>query len=126
MAATEPGQVIHEFCALFNAGDVDALVDACYEDGAMINPTPADAPLVGKPAITEALKGFVGLGGTLRIVATKTVANGDIALTQSRWRLDIPAGDPMENVSAEIVRRQPDGTWKYVVDNPWGGLIVDA
>jgi ketosteroid isomerase-like protein len=124
MAATEPGQVIHEFAVLFNKGDLDGLVSELYEEGAVFNPSPADEPLVGKAAVGQALQGFLGLQGTLSILATRTVQNGDIALTQSRWRLEVPAGDPMENVSAEIVRRQPDGTWRYAIDNPWGQLIV--
>jgi hypothetical protein len=24
-------------------------------------------------------------------------------------------------ITAEVVRRQADGTWKYVIDDPWGG-----
>lgn len=126
MAATEPGAVISEFATLFNKGDLDALISEMYEDGAVFNPSPADEPATGRAAVGEVLKGFLGLGGTLTVLATRTVQNGDIALTQSRWRLEIPGGDPMENISAEIVRRQPDGTWKYAIDNPWGALIVDA
>ena len=57
---------------------------------------------------------------------TSAVVNGDLALTHTRWRLDIPDGEPMEAVTAEIVRRQPDGTWKYAIDNPWGGAVLDA
>ena len=46
--------------------------------------------------------------------------NGDIGLTHTHWRLDIPGSEAMEGVTAEIVRRQSDGTWKYLIDNPWG------
>jgi ketosteroid isomerase-like protein len=59
-------------------------------------------------------------------LATTTIRSGDIALTHTRWRLDIPNADAMESVTAEIVRRQPDGTWKYAIDNPWGGSVLDA
>jgi ketosteroid isomerase-like protein len=123
MAATDPGQAIHEFAALFNKGDVDGLVDI-YEDDAVFKPSPADEPLVGKDAIRAALEGFLGLNGTISIIATSIVQCGDIALTQSRWRLEIPGGDPMEQESAEVIRRQADGTWMYAIDNPWGALIL--
>lgn len=124
MAATEPGAVISEFATLFNKGDLDGLISEMYEEGAVFNPSPADEPAAGKAAVAEVLKGFLGLGGTLTVLASRTVRNGDLALTQSRWRLEIPGGEPMENTSAEVVRRQPDGTWKYAIDNPWGALIV--
>jgi ketosteroid isomerase-like protein len=26
----------------------------------------------------------------------------------------------MEARSADVLRRQPDGTWRFVIDNPWG------
>ena len=123
MAATEAEQVIGRFCELFNAGDLDGLVGELYEDDAVFIP-PDSGPVSGKAAIAEVLKGFLALGGTLSIVATTTMSNGDAALTHSRWRLDIPGGEPMEHTSAELVRRQPDGTWKYAVDNPWGGEVV--
>jgi ketosteroid isomerase-like protein len=123
MPTTDPGQAIHEFAALFNRGDLDGLVET-YEDGAVLKASPADEPLAGKDAIREALKGFLGLNGTISIVATSIVQCGDIAITQSRWRLDIPGGDPMEHEGAEVIRRQADGTWKYAIDNPWGALTL--
>ena len=57
-------------------------------------------------------------------MSTSTVVNGDLALTHSHWRLDVPDGEPMEHTSAEVVRRQPDATWKYTIDNPYGGEIL--
>jgi hypothetical protein len=30
----------------------------------------------------------------------------------------------MEHTSAEVTRRQPDGTWKYAIDNPYGGEVL--
>jgi len=24
-------------------------------------------------------------------------------------------------ITAEVVRKQADGTWKYIIDDPWGG-----
>jgi ketosteroid isomerase-like protein len=125
MAANEPEQVIEQFCELFNAGDLDGLITNLYEDDAVFIP-PGSGPVSGKAAVADVLKGFLGMGGTLSIVATTTLRTGDIALTHSRWHLDIPGGDPMEHVSAELVRRQADGTWKYAVDNPWGGEVLDA
>lgn len=126
MEATEPEQVIDHFCKLFNSGDLDGLINNLYEDDAVFIPTPVDAPVSGKAAVAEVLKHFLATGGTLSVLATTTLKKGDIALTHTRWRLDIPDADAMESVTAEIVRRQPDGTWKYAIDNPWGGSVLDA
>jgi len=44
----------------------------------------------------------------------------------ARPQLDIPGAEAVEGVRAEVVRRQPDGTWKYAIDNPWGGAVLGA
>lgn len=74
--------------------------------------------------LRAALQGFLDTKGTITIVSTSAVVNDDLALTHSHWRRDIPDGEPMEHTSAEVARRQPDGTWKYAIDNPYGGQIL--
>ena len=69
---------------------------------------------------------YLASGGTISVVDTTAVRNGDIALTHTHWRLDIPGAEAMESVTAEVVRRQSDGTWKYAMDNPWGGAVLEA
>ena len=126
MGASEPEQVIELFCKLFNSNDLDGLIDNLYEDDAVLIPEPGAAPLAGKAAVAEVLKGFLGTGGTISVISTKAVRSGDLALTHTHWRLDIPGADGMEAQTAEIVRRQPDGSWKYAIDNPWGSAILAA
>lgn len=44
-----------------------------------------------------------------------------IVLTRGKWRLSGtgPDGKPvtMSRNSTEVVRRQPDGSWKFIIDN---------
>ena len=53
----------------------------------------------------------------------------DIALMTGRWTLSGIGADgkpvQMTGQSAEVARRQPDGSWLFVVDAPWG-LESDA
>jgi uncharacterized protein (TIGR02246 family) len=126
MAATEPGQVIDQFLKLFNSGEIESLMRELYEDDAVLVPEPGPATASGKAAIRDVLRGFLDMKGTLQVLATTAVVNGDIALMHTRGRLDVPGGEPMESVTAVVVRRQPDGTWKYSIDNPWGGSLLDA
>jgi ketosteroid isomerase-like protein len=119
MATTEPGQVIEQFTKRFNSGDIEGLA-SLYEDGAALIPEPGTV-VSDAAGLRAALQGFLDTKGTITIVSTSTVVKGDLALTHSHWRLDIPGGEPRELRSAEVVRRQPDGTWKYAIDNPYGG-----
>ena len=124
MAAKEPRQVIEEFTRLFSSGDVQALVNECYEENAMFMPEPGQPTISGKAALRGALQAFVDTKGNLKILASTAHENGDIALTHTHWRLDIPGAEAMEGQTAEVVRRQADGTWKYVIDNPWGSAVL--
>ena len=49
---------------------------------------------------------------------------GELALLQGEWHLDgtAPDGSPLELSArtAEVVRRQPDGSWLYVIDHAFG------
>ena len=31
----------------------------------------------------------------------------------------------MEGTAVDVIRQQPDGTWKFVIDNPWATVILD-
>jgi ketosteroid isomerase-like protein len=126
MGATEPTQVIEHFVKLFNSGDLDGLLNELYEDDIVLQPGPG-APIVsGKAAVREVLQGFLAMGGTMSVLSAAAIPNGDLALTHSKWRLEVAGTDPMEAVTAEVVRRQRDGSWRYIIDNPFGGGILDA
>jgi uncharacterized protein (TIGR02246 family) len=124
MSATEPAQVIEQFVKFFNSGDLDGLMDNLYEDDVVFVPAPGADIAQGKPAVRENLAGFLDLKGTMTILSGTAFQNGDLALTHAHWKLEVPGQDAIEATTAEVVRRQSDGSWKYVVDNPWGGAIL--
>lgn len=126
MSATKPGQVIEKFVEYFNAGSLDDLVQDLYEDGAMLSAVPGADLASGKAAIREALQAFLALGGKMTLIHGTTFENGDIALTHNRWRIDIPDREALGGCTAEVIRRQADGSWKYAIDNPWGSSWLDA
>ncbi len=125
MAASKADEVISRWADCFNARDLDGLA-SMYEDDAVLIPMPGQDPVSGGDAIRDALKPFVEAGGTMSILGGTSVRLGDIALTHNRWRLDMPGADAMEGSTAEVVRRQPDGSWKYAIDNPYGDTHLAA
>ena len=105
------------FEALFNAGDLDGLVNL-YEPDALIVPSPA-GPARGHAAIREALSGFLSLGGKIAMTTISIFEAADgLALIHCNWWLTGGSTD-LTGKSAEVLRRQPDGRWLYVIDNPW-------
>jgi ketosteroid isomerase-like protein len=121
MGASEPGEVIKLFDKFFSSGDMEGLM-TLYEDGAVM--PGEEGPVEGKAGIREALQGFLSSGAKLRFGQSAVFQAGDLALTHNAWTMDNPDGTTQEAVTAEVVRRQQDGTWKYILDNPFGGGIL--
>ena len=122
MPATEPQDVHRRFSERFAAGDLDGLIDL-YEPTATLVPEPGK-PISGHAAIHAALQGFLALKGTLTMESRFLAQTDEIAQLASIWSLSAtgPDGAAIElgGTGFEIVRRQADGTWKLVIDNPWG------
>ncbi len=121
MPARKPEELDRLFATAMNAGDLDALV-ALYEPEAIIVPTPGQTA-AGTTAIREALSAFVAMKPVVTLAARTLAQAGDIALISAKWELAGTGPDGpvrMAGQSAEVARRQPDGSWLFVIDNPWG------
>ena len=62
--------------------------------------------------------------GKLDLEVTRVLEAGDLALVIGVWSFDGtgPDGEPVHLAAsnADVLRRQTDGTWRFVIDNPWG------
>lgn len=105
--ARNPNDLEKFFVERANAGDVEGLV-ALYEPDAILA-VGGDRTVVGQEQIRKFFVDYLAsqpqLSASLQAPA---LCSGDLALTSSRHS----NGD----VSAEIARRQPDGSWLWVVD----------
>ena len=127
MAASTPRELIDDFFAKFNAADIEGVL-AHYESDAAFVDEPGKV-VHGTDAIRESLNNFFALKPNLTNVKTETILAGDIGTNHTKWKLTGtgPDGEPvsMEGVAIDIIRRQTDGTWKMVIDNPWGPAILE-
>jgi ketosteroid isomerase-like protein len=117
-----PERVLAAVVDGINTGDLDALMNL-YEPGAAFAAQPG--VLAHVPAgIRGSLAGFVGLHGELDLRVTRVLEVGDLALVAGTWTFEgtDPDGEPVRLAAdnADVLRRQPDGTWRFVIDNPWG------
>jgi ketosteroid isomerase-like protein len=110
--AVEPEDLERLYVERVNAGDVDGLV-ALFEPDAVMAVSLGKVA-TGSQAIRQAFTDFVASGVKLTLGEQQpTLRVGDLALTSTR----LDSGD----VTAEIARRQPDGTWRWVIDQ-WSVL----
>ncbi len=106
--AREPEDLARLFVERANAGDLEGLV-ALYEPDAVLRVGPGRVAR-GHTAIRAVYAELLGSRPHFEPGRPQeTVRAGDLALTSSV----VATG-----TTAEIARRQPDGTWRWVVDNP--------
>jgi uncharacterized protein (TIGR02246 family) len=122
MPATTPEEIHRLFQDAFNAGDIDGLM-ALYEPDAAVIPQPGSV-VHGTEQVRAGLQAFLALQGRITLDTKLVVTVGDLTFLSNTWSLTGtgPDGKPltMGATTAEVVRRQADGTWRYVIDNVWG------
>ncbi|OQW30984.1 MAG: hypothetical protein A4C66_13690 [Nitrospira sp. HN-bin3] len=123
---SSPHNVITQLATAMNAQDLETAM-ALFEPGASFVIKPG-VVVNGTAGIHQALEGFMALKPTLTIESQQIVQAGDVAQFCAKWSLKgiDPTGTAVQlgGRSSSILRRQPDGRWLFLVDNPWGTDIV--
>jgi uncharacterized protein (TIGR02246 family) len=121
MPASRPEDMSSVWEQAFNSGDVEQVM-ALYEPDAVLIPEPGQVAR-GTDAIRQALLGFVGLKLPIRLENKRVLTSGDLAMVSNTWKMagTGPDGSPLDlgGNTMEVLRRQPDGTWRYVFDDPF-------
>ena len=118
MSTATPTQVLESIVTGINSGDLDSLLPL-YESEAAFATQPGSLT----PGIGEALNGFISMNGTLDLEVTRVLEVDDLALVVGVWSFTgTRDGEPvhLSARNADVLRRQADGTWRFVIDNPWG------
>jgi enoyl-CoA hydratase len=126
MSVINPEDLQHVFAERANAGDLQGLI-ALYEDGAaFVGPDGTDA--TGSDAIRDRLEGLLAMAPQITPTSSRAVMAGDVALLSNRWRMTLGPSDgeraELEGASTEVARRQPDGSWRYVIDDPASATVL--
>ncbi|MFF8815809.1 YybH family protein [Streptomyces pactum] len=113
------------FAARFNSGDARAVAEL-YEPGAVFVP-PTGEPARSPAAIERANAAFLGLGLPIAVRPREVQVTDDgLALLVVDWEIEGtgPDGDRVHvrATATDVARRGPDGRWRYVIDNPFGGV----
>jgi uncharacterized protein (TIGR02246 family) len=122
MPAFLPEEVAILFAERFNSGDLDGAV-SLFESEATFVAQPGQ-PVTGTQAIRGAAGSFMALNAKLRIDVQEVIRGANVALLRSHWTLAGTGPDGsavrMEGQGIEVVRHQSDGTWRYVINQPYG------
>jgi ketosteroid isomerase-like protein len=117
MGVAEPSQINAAFADGFNRGDIEALLALYEPDGAVVE---IDGTVShGIDPIRDHVTRLIAIGGTMTSTNLTSVVSGDIALVTAAWEIVGSSVAPsITGRSAEVLRRRPDGTWAYLIDQP--------
>jgi len=124
-SAQTPEECDHLLGEYLASAQLDAIVDL-YESSACFV-TDTREVLVGRDAIRAAFVDFAAAKPRLQPNIVLVARNGDdLAVLYNNWTMKMtgPDGQPieMQGKAIETVRRQPDGTWRFAIDDPYGRM----
>lgn len=118
--ATQPEDLSRFFLERANAGDVEGVV-ALYEPDAVLVGQGRQV-ITGKQALRQVYTQLFAGKPTFAGETQAAIHNGDLALTSTQFTTSSVGPDgnlmTMKTATTEVARRQPDGTWLWVIDQP--------
>ena len=119
----KPHAMNQTFARAFNSHDLNNLM-ALYEDNAILR-IDSEKTFTGKAAIAAELGKLLQLPGEMYSHNNFCTEHGDIALLRADHAIVGADGTSiLSGSSSEIVRRQPDGTWLYIIDHAMGATLA--
>jgi uncharacterized protein (TIGR02246 family) len=108
----------------FNTGDASVVLSMYDLDGIIV-PEPGK-PVTGRADFEKAVKAILSIKGKMEIRTVYCLQTGNLALGRSEW--NITHGDEVKISSKgiELMKQQPDGTWKILIDHAFGALEEQA
>lgn len=117
-----PKELLSSYVEKFNLRNVSSLMnmyepDACF----VVQPTQI---VTGIENIRQNLQSFIDMNGKLETKVTGVIQTSNLALVNIEWSFNGtgPDGNPINvaGKAVDLLRQQQDGTWRILIDNPWG------
>ena len=122
MSRETPEQLLKSIVDGINTGNLDALM-SLYEPDAAFAQQPGSLAH-GTTGVRESLISFIAMKGTLDLNVIRVLEAGGLAFVAGTWTFSGtgPDGEPvtLSGRNGDVLRRQDDGSWRFVIDNPWG------
>lgn len=119
--------VVERMTAAFHKGDIDGVM-ASYEDTATIVFEPGN-PVSDPAVLREMFLGMFTMNPRFDYSGHEVVVAGDLAVHFTPWSMKGTSADGAEikqsGLSVAVLRRQSDGGWRMVIDNPHGQRLME-
>ena len=118
MPARTPEECHELVQASLNSGNLEGLM-ALYEPAACLVQQDGSPPRTGAK-LRQAQAAFIEIAATRTTSLTKVIRAGDdLAVLYIDWTITA-SGLPLSGKAIQVLRLQPDGAWKIIIDDPFG------
>ncbi len=124
--ACDPENCSRVLVAALESGDIELSV-ALYEPSAVLFKKSGEV-MTGLDAIRENNAGVIALNPKFTIAFITATLSGDGTLATNRMKAELAFTKPdgqlvRTNVDTlEVLRKQEDGSWRYIIDDPYGSM----
>jgi ketosteroid isomerase-like protein len=112
-----PRELLSSYVEKFNLRNLSPLMnmyepDACF----VVQPTQV---VTGIENIRQNLQSFIDMNGNLETKVTGVNQTSNLALVNTEWSFN-GTGPDVAGKAVDRLRQQQDGTWRILINNPWG------
>ena len=112
-------QDVHSsLAAAYNTGNLNTVM-SIYDGQGIIVADPAN-PVSGQEKFEAAVKNILAIKGTMQIKTVYCLEVGDVAVGRSEWSITDEGQTKVAAKGIELLKRQPDGTWRVLIDHAFG------
>ena len=115
MPATSPEEICRLFQQAMAVGDLDAVLSVYDPEVAFLNQSGEIKR--GQDGLRQELAPLAARKAIFEYEIKQVIQAGDIALMHTQWQ--VTADRQMTTYAIEVARRQPDGTWRWLIGDPF-------
>jgi uncharacterized protein (TIGR02246 family) len=115
MSATSPEDICRLFHQYMAAGDLEAVLSV-YDPEAVFVKQSGEVTR-SEEGLRRELAPLAAAHARFAYTIKQVTQTGDIALMHTEWTVSSP--QPMFVSAIEVARRQPDGTWGWLIGDPF-------
>ena len=114
MSANSPEEICRLFQQYMAEGDIDSVLSVYDPEAVFLNQS---GVVKSGEALRQELAPFAAMKAVFDFNIKQVVRSGDIALMHTEWKVSSP--QQMSVYAIEVARRQPDGTWRWLIGDPF-------
>lgn len=115
MAAKSPEEICQLFQQAMADGDLDAVLAVYDEEAVFLNAS--GEVTTDRESLLQELAPVVAMKARFEYDIKQVVRAGDTALMHTAWTVSGP--EPTKQYAIEVARRQRDGTWRWLIGDPF-------